>query len=743
MSNLNHRLRTNAACASRGAVLHSAPRQATLQSSLALGLGLALAGVPALAQTQNASNAGAVSELVVTGQDVDFGAPRSQLGKLTQPLADTPQSVTTVTRAELDDRGVSTLNDALRGVPGISIGAGETSWSGNNIILRGFTTRDDTYRDGLRDFGYYYRDPFNDEAIEVLKGPSSILFGRGSTGGVIEEDSKAPIATQTFFAADAQAGTDQTHRLTADANTPLPDNAGAFRLNAMVHENDVADRNGAHNSRWGFAPSLALNLAPDTQLQLDFFHQYEHDRPDYGIPWLNGKPAPVPRDSFYGFSTDYLDANVNDMTAQLKHEFSDDLQLSSRLRYSDDGRRFRTSEGVVAAGTPAGAPLASIVLTHNDFNVTDSDRMWQDQTDLTAKFGSGPLRHTLVAGFEVGEESSRPNYDFYTGVPTTTLLDPPPQTFSDKAMYDRLNTRTDSHFVGVYAIDTIEIGAHLQVIGGVRWDRFQGKFDSVSQASPTATPTTLIADHVDEMPSYRAAIVYKPIQPLSLYATYGTSFDPSDEGIDSSVAAGHSASLAFTNLAAETSRTYEAGAKWAVTPTVMATAAAFDIDMYNVRVPGPVSGFDILGGNQEVRGLELEAVGRLTDRWQARIGYSYLDNETTKSTPGGPLVGSPLIVTPKDTFDLVTEYRILPKLTVGGDIQMMTDRMGMNTAASFERAPGYAIGGLMARYVVNDRIKVQVNIYNITDAYYYDAPQSFHVIPGAGRSAMLTLSGKF
>lgn len=710
--------------------------------SLALGLGLLLTGGPVLATAQTAPTN--VSGVTVTSGEGDYAVTQSAIAKLAKPVLDTPQSEFAITRAEMDDRAVTTLNDALRAAPGISIGAGETSWTGNNIVLRGFTTRDDTYLDGLRDFGYYYRDPFADESIEVLEGPSSILFGRGSTGGVIEQNSKQPQFGQSFLDAQAQIGTDQTHRFTADANTPLMDGQGAFRLNAMVHENNVTGRDEVHSSRWGVAPSLSYHPTADTQLQIDLFHQTENDRPDYGIPWLLLKPAPVPRSNYYGFPDDYLRNDVNMLSLKGAHEFSEALQISDKFRYSDARRSFRQSEGVPIAGVNAATPLAAVVLSRNDFAVTDHDQLWQNQTDLTAKFATGQLHHTLVAGVEEGEEKSDPNYHFFTGVPNTTLINPPAQTFSYASTYSRLAANTDSKFVGVYAMDTMDIGSHLQLTGGVRWDRFEGNFNDVTHTSATSAAGTLASDHTDEKPSYRAAIVYKPVQAMSFYATYGTSFDPSYEGIDSVVSSGHTGTTLFNNLDAETSRSYEFGAKWNVTPRILATAAAFNIDQYNVRVPDPTSSaFDILGGDQRVQGIELTVTGKLTDRWEGRVGYAYLDNETTRSTPGGPLVGSPLIVTPKDTFNLVTEYRLTSKLTVGGDIQAMTDRLGMNTAASFERVPGYAIGGIMARYMVTSRFKVQANVYNITDAYYYDSPQSFHIIPGEGRTAMLTLSNTF
>lgn len=726
----------------RDKTLTSTVRVAVLRpSSLALGLGMALAA-PALADTPAPKSV--VSQVIVTGHASTKASEQSAIDKLTQPLIDTPQSVSIISRIELDDRGITTLSDALRTTPGISLGAGETSFQGNNVILRGFTTRNDTYLDGMRDYGYYYRDPFDEASIEVLKGPSSVLFGRGSTGGVIEQTTKEPLVGQQFVDVQAQAGTDQTHRFTADANTPLGGGLGAFRLNAMVHESDVAGRDGARNSRWGFAPSVRVNLSPNTQLQLDWLHQYENDRPDYGIPWFNGAPAKVARNNFYGFASDYLRTNVNVVTAKLSHEFSDSLILSTKVRYSDDSREFRTSEAVVPAGVAATTPLSSITLNRNEFAGFSRELFMQDQTELAAKFSTGMLKHNLVAGVELGFESPRPTYIFFTGVPTTNLASPPSQTFSDTLAYVRLNARTDANTAGLYALDTIDIGDHWQLMGGVRWDRFDAHYSSTGFAASNAVAAHTDIHHLDQGPSYRAALVYKAMPTLNFYATYGTSFDPSASGIESLVSSGRSVAQANLNLAPEKSRTYEAGAKWSATPQLVLTTAVFEIEKTNVRVPDPtIPGFNTLGGDQQVRGFETELSGNLTAAWKVHLGYAYMDSQTVKSAPGGPLVGEPLTITPKDTFSLVTEYRILPNVEVGGDVVSVSSRLGQNTAASFLTAPGYTAAGLMAKYIVSNRLTVQVNVYNVADTVYYDQLHPFHVVPGAGRGALLTVTGHF
>ena len=723
----------------RAKTLTSTVRVAALRSSsLALGLGMALTA-PALADTEASK-----SVVVVTGHASTKASQQSGLDKLTQPLIDTPQSVSVISRIELDDRGITTLSDALRTTPGISLGAGETSFQGNNVILRGFTTRNDTYLDGMRDYGYYYRDPFDEDSIEVLKGPSSVLFGRGSTGGVIEQTTKHALVGQHFLDAQVQVGTDQTHRLTVDANTLLGDGLGAVRLNAMVHESGVARRDGARNSRWGLAPSLLINLSPNTQMRIDWLHQFENDRPDYGIPWFNGAPAKVDRSHFYGFSSDYLRATVNVLTAAISHQVNDSLTLSSKVRYSDDSREFRTSEAVVPSGVAATTPLSMITLNRNEFAGYSREVFLQDQSDLTAKFSTGPLKHSLAAGFEVGSESPRPTYIFFIGVPTTNLANPPPQTFSAALAYVRLTARTDAGTAGVYGLDTIDIGDHWQVMGGVRWDRFDAHYTSTGFAPTGAVAARTDIHHVDAAPSYRAAVVYKAKPGLNFYVSYGDSFDPSASGIESLVSSGRSVAQANLNLAPEKSRSYEAGAKWAVTPQLVFNASVFKLEKTNVRVPDPATpGFNTLGGDQQVQGFETELSGALTAAWKVHLGYAYMDSQTMKSAPGGPLAGAALTITPKNTFSLATEYKILPNVEVGGDLVSMSSRLGQNTAASYLTAPGYTVAGLMAKYIVSNRFSVQVNLYNVTDAVYYDQLHPFHVVPGAGRSAMLTVSGHF
>ena len=288
-------------------------------------LGL-LSTLPAGAQTT------ATERVLIEGQrPADYDVPAPSLPKLTEPLVDTPQSIDTISEQLLKDRAVTNLNDALRSVPSITIGAGEFKSLGTSPTIRGFVARTDMFIDGQRDIGDYYRDPFNMEEIQVLEGPASILFGRGSTGGVINQVSKMPGLTG-FISGALTLGTDLTRRATVDIDEPLPDlgPGAAMRITAMGHDSKVAGRDVAEQSRYGFAPSLALGLGTPTRLTVSYFHQSADDVPDYGLPYFGTTPAAVPRQNFYGFTSDYLKTGTDIATVKVEHDFMDGITVRNQ-----------------------------------------------------------------------------------------------------------------------------------------------------------------------------------------------------------------------------------------------------------------------------------------------------------------------------------------------------------------------------------------------------------------------------
>ena len=379
----------------------------------------------------------------------------------------------------LRDRAASNLNEALRTVPSVSLGAGEFSFQGNTPTIRGFVARTDLFLDGIRDFGNYYRDPFNLQQIEVLEGPSSILFGRGSTGGVINQVSKLPQLDPSLDTT-LVLGSDMTRRATLDWNALLPDlgEGGAFRITAMGHAAKVADRNVAKISRFGFSPSLALGLGTPTRLTGAYFHQSADDVPDYGLPWFGSAPAPVPRQNFYGFTSDYLKTTVDIGTIKVEHDVNSGVMLRDQFRYGYYTRDFRFTEPLILA--PLSAPLDAINVTRNIFSGDSIETMLWNQADATLHFDTGPIGHAMIVGIEGGVESSKPLFLNSIGVPTTPLLTPDPhEPFTATSTFPRFDADTTGTSFAAYVIDTITIGERWEINAAFRWDYFEADYQAI------------------------------------------------------------------------------------------------------------------------------------------------------------------------------------------------------------------------------------------------------------------------
>ena len=680
--------------------------------------------------------------IIIQGQrPEDFQVNVPSLNRLTQPLIDTPQSIDVIPEQLLQDRAALSLNDALRTVPSVSLGAGEFSFQGNTPTIRGFVARTDMFLDGIRDFGNYYRDPFNMQQIEVLEGPASILFGRGSTGGVINQVSKLPMLEPSLDAM-LTLGSDMTRRATVDWNAPLPElgEGAAFRITAMGHAAKVADRNVTKISRFGFSPSLATGLGTPTRLAAWYVHQSADDVPDYGLPWYGSKVADVPRQNYYGFTSDFLKTTVDIGTAKVEHDISPNIIIRDQFRYGYYTRDFRFTEPLVSA--PPNTPLENINVTRNIFSGKSVEKMWWNQTDATLHFSTGGLNHAMIVGIEGGVESSAPIFFNSAGVPTTPLLTPDPNVpFTATSTFPRFDADTTGTSFAAYLIDTVTIGEHWEINAAFRWDYFEADYNAIRYSTTppiTGTPEHLL--RIDRMPSYRAALVYKPQPNGSIYAAYGTSFNPSAESLNFIVnARGFAISNAF--LAPEENETFEVGTKWNIlNERLSVTGAVFRLEKSNARVPNATTpGFNSLDGVQRVDGFDSQITGRLTENWQLSLGYTYLDSKIVKSAEGGAPVGAPLINAPKHSVAMFTEYRFSQEFEIGGGLNYQSSRYAQNVPP-VKTVPGYFTADLMAKYFFGDRWSVQLNVNNVFDKFYYQQIHPFHVVPGAGRTFLVTLS---
>ncbi|MBB3173033.1 catecholate siderophore receptor [Endobacter medicaginis] len=660
----------------------------------------------------------------------------AHLSRIATRLVDTPQSITVIPQALLKDQGTVNMLQALKTVPGISIAAGEGGQQGDNLSIRGFNAQNDFYRDGMLDFGSYYRDPFDLESIDVLKGPSATLFGRGSTGGVINQTTKAAGGAHTE--ATAAFGTDGTTRATIDYGRQSSMLGGsAFRLNAMVHDAGMAGIDLARTRRYGIAPSLAFGLNTDTVFRIDYFRQQSFDRQYYGIPWINGSPAPVSRSNYYGYRDDYLRSIVNVGTLRLDHTVNSHLRLRDQLRYSTYNLGQRATEPLILGYSPyqnivnANVPLSSVNISRNVLALTGPSTLLDNQAEFAADFATFGIRHQMTGGVEVQRQSADITRWTYLPRTTTPLFDPNTGAALTVRPTLRSISGTVSNDVAPYINDTLSFGRHWQVLLGWRWDQYTTEYKQIVAPAVHVTRT-------DQKPSWRGAIVYHPVDNASVYVSGGTSFDPSGENV--------SLTASTAAVPPETSATVELGGKWDI-GRLSLTSAVYQIQMYNVRETNPADATQtILAGNYRARGFELQASGHITRRWEIFGGYSYND-VVVVSSPNRLELGNSPPNAPKHTVALWTEYHLpwLP-MELGAGVNYVSTRTASSLPISgttvIERAPGYATMQLMAKYQITPRFSGQVNLTNVTDTTYYDALHPSHIVMGPARAALFSFDYK-
>ena len=436
--------------------------------------------------------------------DEGYNVTEPSLSKITTPLLDTPQTITEVPRELLNDQNATTLRQALRNVPGISLAAGEGGSQGDNLTVRGFSARSDIFRDGMRDFGSYYRDPFNLERVEVLKGPASLLFGRGSTGGIINQVSKTPQLGD-FNRSTVTIGSNSTLRDETDTNQQIDSNT-AFRLNVMGNYNEVEGRDEGEFKRYAIAPSLAFGLGTDTRLNLDYFHQTEDNVPDYGIPYLESRPAPVDYSNFYGFADhDYFHTSADIATVRAEYDITNDATIRNQSRYGFYTRDVQITEARFAPVPPLGTPPAAITVQRGQIAAKSKETFLSNQTDLNAEFQTLGL-NKAATGLELTHETSDPKRFGFTGVPPTNLANPDPDDdYSDTDKDVTSNVESSADTIAVYAVDTLSLNDQWDVTAGLRYDWVESDYQQT-------TGTNVNLERTDKMLSYRAGVVYKPVR---------------------------------------------------------------------------------------------------------------------------------------------------------------------------------------------------------------------------------------
>lgn len=683
----------------------------------------------------------AMPEVVVTGQQNTYKPEGASSPKYTQPLVDIPQTVTVIPQRAITEQGATTLREVLRNVPGISIQAGEGGVpAGDNLSVRGFNARTDIFIDGVRDFGGYSRDSFNIDQVEVSKGPSSSFAGRGSTGGAINMVSKY-AASNPFVTGTLGLGTDSMQRATLDVNQKVAGRDDtAVRVAAMWHSQDVSNRDAVEADRWGVAPSIAFGLNGPTRVDLGFFHLSQDNVPDYGIPWVTAthntlagyrnQPPPVDYDNFYGLrGRDYERTKTDIGTAIVKHDVNEKVTLRSILRAGQTDR-----DSVITA--PRFVSDNTTAINRNIQSRDQVDTILANQTDLTVKFNTGGIEHSVVTGVDLNRETS---VNFARNGPNATTADlynpEPNDPYSGHIGRSGSKTEAKAKSQSFYAFDTLKVGEKIELSGGARWDSFGVDFSSVSTTN-VVTPLS----RTDEAISFRAGAVFKPTAAGSVYAAYGTSFNPSAEGL---TLANTATATNGVNTEPEKSRTVEVGTKWELlAKRLLANLAFFRTEKTNARTEDPASSTDIvvLEGRQRVDGMEVGAAGNLTNEWSLFSGYTYLDGKVISSKNASE-VGRELANSPRHSFSVWSTYELPWNVDIGAGTQYVDRRF--NSTTTPRKAPSYWLADAMAAYRVNQNVTLRLNAYNLFDKEYIDRVGGGHFIPGAGRSAVVTTEVKF
>ncbi len=736
----------------------------------AIGVALTAFSAPSIAQSAPDITAArgeapvALDEVTVIGeQEQSYKADASASKKYTAPLRETPKSVTVITDQVIRDTGSLTLVDALRTTSGITFGAGEGgNPAGDRPIIRGFNAESDTFIDGLRDVGSQTREIFNVESIEVSKGPGSAYTGAGSTGGSLNLISKT-AKQYDFGDASVTLGSDQTRRYTLDVNRVLGDNV-AGRLNLMKHEANVAGRDGVDVSRWGVAPTITFGFDTPTRATLSYYHLETDDMPDYGIPLTvatpsnpRREPVSVDRDNFYGLeSRDFRESTTDAGTIRLEHDLNENLTVSNTTRIARTTLDYIVTNPDDSRGNVPNGLVSRAAKSRNS-----NTQSWVNQTDLTARFDTGGIEHTLVTGVEISDVGvhNRP-YVVTQGVDgrgcsaaslasgdCTSLYNPSPKdAWTGSIARSTATTDTDTETLAAYVFDTLRFNEQWSLNMGLRYDDYETRQKAVSTDGVITRP-----ENKSHFWNYQLGLVFNPLPNGSIYAAWSTSSNPSGEtGGEGSDA------LSVNNevLDPERNRNYEIGTKWDFFDERLGlTAALFRTEKTNARVTN-ASGFQESIGETQVDGLELGATGQITRNWQVFASYTYLDAELVKSgaanigTRAAPVYveglydGNEVPSTPKHSFSFWNTYNLTQDLTIGGGATYVDSRFG--DAANNIEVPEYWRYDAMAAYRVSKNLDLQLNVQNLTDKRYFDQVYGSHYAHvAAGRTALLSTNFHF
>lgn len=662
----------------------------------------------------------------VDAPDTGYSAARvTSATKTDTALRDVPQSITVVTDDLIDDQGMRSMVDAVRYVPGVSMGQGEGHRDAPT--LRGNSTTADFFIDGIRDDVQYFRDLYNAERIEVLKGPNAMIFGRGGGGGVINRVTKQADGG-TYREFELQAGTDDLKRLSADVGQNVND-AFAFRLNGMYEDTD-SYRDYLGIERYGINPTARLTLSEATLLNFSYEYFSDDRVVDRGVPSLNGRPLDIDESTFFGNpDQSYSEVAVHLGSATLQHDFSDNIRLRNHTLFGDYDKFY---QNIYPASTvlPASGVLPGDRVTLDAYDSGTQRENLFNQTDLTWRLATGSVEHTLLAGVEFGRQdtdnrrsNSAANAAGFVTLANTVTFTSPGVLFT----VPNQNNHTDVSVAAIYVQDQIALSEQFQVVAGVRFDQFDVDFENRLNGARFQRDDGLV--------SPRAGLVYKPIEPLSIYASYSVSYLPSSGD--------QFASLDATSAALEPEEfeNIEVGMKWDPNPALAFTAAVYQLDRTNTRAPGPTAGTVLMTGEQRSEGVELGVSGAVTSNWQVVAGYAYQNAEITRTTSAAPR-GRTVPLVPEQQISLWNTYRFSPMWRVGLGVTYQADAYA--SISNAVEMPSFTRVDAAVYFTLNDHIEARLNVENLFDETYFGtAHNDNNITPGSPTAARMALTARF
>jgi catecholate siderophore receptor len=694
----------------------------------------------------------ATAEAEPQGKD-SLRTTTTRIGKGKQQLRDIPQSVTVVTEKLMDDRKIDTVKEALKMTSGITFLAAEGGEE--DVRLRGFpvNTTGDLFIDGMRDPAFYDRDTFNMDRIEVLRGSASMLFGRGSTGGAVNQVSKqARLIDESQV--DLTLGSHQYRRVVADINVKTGDDS-ALRINAM---RTLADNNGAGTSldKYGFAADYRWGIGSRDEFEVGFFYLNNDNGINYGLPYIRKSATnaalttiPVDPKSYYGLASDYNHGSAGYATFSHTHRFSSDTELVTKIRKGDFNRDQRASTVRIAgAALQPGGILATrenfsdaTVLNRNTQNKIQSMENVFAQSDLSTRFEAFGVKHEVLTGADFAWEKkivrgARTAAQGGVNItkPTTTVGAGGGGWVDESSRVIAKTGEFESIAAGVYAQDLVQVAEYWKLLAGLRYDGMSAQYDNFNLTTNTVTNYQQSIYKA----SQRFGVLYQPSDRHSFHLSYGTSFNTSGDT--------YSYSAQNVNTPPEKSMNVELGAKIDSADRRMgARFALFRGVKLNERNTDPLLDIAVLSGKRHATGFETDLVGKITPRWEVFGSYTWIwDAEIDKGAEGAEGKGTRPSLIPKHQGNLWSTYQVTEKLRVGAGANART-RMTPNRNPAGLYSDGYITYDAMAEYeAITDKLTLKANLTNLTNKFYADSLYANgHYVPGVGRTFYLTASVKF